>query len=52
MIWDIREKLNSGLRCYAECGGLMYLMDEIQNVKGDKSFDMVGFFKGKGIYVR
>ncbi|MBV4425340.1 cobyrinate a,c-diamide synthase [Clostridium tyrobutyricum] len=47
MIWDIREKLNSGLRCYAECGGLMYLMDEIQNVKGDKSFDMVGFFKGK-----
>ena len=37
---DIQEKLNSGLHCYAECGGLMYLMGSIDGV------ETVGFFKG------
>lgn len=38
---SIRESLNSGLPCYAECGGLMYLMESIDG------YETVGFFKGK-----
>lgn len=40
MLHSIREKLNSGLKCYAECGGLMYLMENIDG------FETVGFFNG------
>ena len=38
---SIREALESGLRCYGECGGLMYLTEAIDDVP------MVGFFSGK-----
>ncbi|MBN1056273.1 cobyrinate a,c-diamide synthase [Clostridium botulinum] len=38
---SIKEALDSGLRCYAECGGLMYLTEEIDG------YEMVGFFNGK-----
>lgn len=40
MLKDIKEKLNNGLRCYAECGGLMYLTEAIDGKKA------VGFFSG------
>jgi cobyrinic acid a,c-diamide synthase len=46
MLLDIRKKLDSGLRCYAECGGLMYLMDALQGTGGE-ILDTVGFFHGK-----
>lgn len=39
----ILEKLSAGMPCYAECGGLMYLTNEIENLEGDK-YPMVGFF--------
>lgn len=37
---SIKESLDSGLRCFAECGGLMYLTENIDGT------EMVGFFKG------
>jgi len=40
---SIDEALNSGLRCYAECGGLMYLTKSIEGAQ------MVGFFDGESI---
>ena len=41
MIESIKSSLESGLACYAECGGLMYLTEQIDNIK------TVGFFNGK-----
>jgi len=41
MLKSIRDELNAGLRCYAECGGLMYLTEAIDGK------ETVGFFKGE-----
>lgn len=41
MLNSIRNALNSGIRCYAECGGLMYLTESIDGR------ETVGFFKGE-----
>ena len=43
---EIREKLERGLPVIAECGGFMYLHDEICDKEGN-SYPMVGFVKGK-----
>lgn len=40
MLSSIKDALNSGINCYAECGGFMYLMDTMEGE------NMVGFFRG------
>ncbi len=40
MLNSIRKALNGGVKCYAECGGLMYLTESIDGV------ETVGFFNG------
>jgi cobyrinic acid a,c-diamide synthase len=50
--WELREEIRglaiSGLPVYAECGGLMYLGNEIQTVDG-KGFRMVGVIPVKTV---
>lgn len=43
---DIRSKASLGLPIYAECGGLMYLSQEITDLKGRK-FTMIGLLNAK-----
>lgn len=42
---SIREALTSGLPYYAECGGLMYLVETLVDFDG-KKYEMVGWLKG------
>ena len=42
---DLKEKLNQGMPCIAECGGFLYLLEQLQGT--DKSFyPMVGLLEG------
>lgn len=43
--YDILKKAKQGLPVYAECGGLMYLVERLIDFKG-RSFPMAGLFKG------
>jgi len=45
---DIRRRLEEGLPCYAECGGLLYLTERIVTADG-KKYPMVGFFDGQAV---
>lgn len=46
MLNSIKTALASGLRCYAECGGLMYLTESIEGL------DTVGFIEGRSEMTR
>lgn len=46
MLNSIKENLEKGLKCYSECGGLMYLTEAIESIDGQQVFQTVGFFKG------
>ncbi len=48
MLKSIKSELNNGLKCYAECVGLMYLTESISTLDG-KEFNTVGYFKGKSV---
>ncbi len=49
MLSDIRKKVRSGLPVLAECGGFLYLLDEIED-KDKRSYEMAGVIKGKTYY--
>ncbi len=44
----LKEELNSGLVCFAECGGFMYLLAEICSEAGECQ-SMVGYFPGRAV---
>ena len=46
MLKDIKEKVSSGLPCMAECGGFMYLHEEMENANGNVT-KMAGVIKGR-----
>ena len=43
---NLKEKLNNGMPCLAECGGFMYLHEYLEDKEGT-TFPMVGILKGK-----
>lgn len=46
---SIKEALAQGMPCIAECGGFMYLHEQMENTRGE-SFPMVGSVLGKAYY--
>ncbi|AEB76981.1 cobyrinic acid a,c-diamide synthase [Clostridium botulinum] len=48
LLMDIKKSLDNGIRCYAECGGLMYLMSSFieKDYGKEVGYNMVNFFKG------
>ena len=46
---SIKEAIKAGLPTLAECGGFMYLMEEIEAQNGE-SESMVGYFNGKATW--
>ncbi|WP_434309108.1 cobyrinate a,c-diamide synthase [Hominifimenecus sp. rT4P-3] len=46
---QIREALEAGIPCVAECGGFLYLQKELEDMK-TFSHEMVGFLPGKGYH--
>ncbi|MCA0869247.1 cobyrinate a,c-diamide synthase [Seohaeicola saemankumensis] len=47
LLTDIRTRLQAGLPCYAECGGLMYLCDSV-TMRGHTQ-PMVGLIPGRAV---
>ncbi len=43
---SIKDALSDGLPCLAECGGFMYLMDQVTDLKGNP-YRMAGYLKGE-----
>ncbi|MGB4440317.1 MAG: cobyrinate a,c-diamide synthase [Sedimentibacter sp.] len=46
MLKDLKEKINSGLPTFAECGGYMYLLKSFKD-EDNKEYDLVGIADGQ-----
>ncbi len=49
MMKEIRDALNNGMPGLAECGGFLYLHEELENME-KQVFPMVGIIKGRAFY--
>ncbi|MEG1256797.1 cobyrinate a,c-diamide synthase [Clostridium sp.] len=47
MLQSIKEALNNGVKCYAECGGLMYLTKSIDGSEAVGFFEGISYMTGK-----
>lgn len=47
---SVREAIQNGLPCIAECGGFLYLQDSLEG-KDKKQYEMAGVIRGNGIAV-
>ena len=47
---DVREKLEGGLPCIAECGGFLYLLEFMEDMEGN-CFPMAGYLPGQAKYM-
>ncbi len=48
---SIRDALRQGLPCMAECGGFLYLQEELEDLEGN-SYAMVGALPGRSFYTK
>lgn len=46
---SIRSALNAGIPCIAECGGFLYLQEQLRDQEG-RAWPMAGYLKGTGTY--
>ena len=44
---EIRQKAEEGMPILAECGGYLYLLEELEDERGN-GYEMAGVFQGKG----
>ena len=43
---SVKQALSSGMPCMAECGGFLYLQEEMEDPEG-RHYKMADFFAGK-----
>lgn len=43
----IKEAVTGGMPLIAECGGFLYLMDRVTDIKNEKSYEMAGMISGE-----
>lgn len=48
LLQEIKKRSEEGMPIYAECGGLMYLGSELENLEGE-FFQMTGILNGKSV---
>lgn len=46
---SVKQALSSGMPCMAECGGFLYLQEEMEDPEG-RHYKMAGFLPGKSFY--
>lgn len=49
---DVKDKIESGMPCIAECGGFLYLHDKIESAEHGEFYKMTGVIKADAIYKR
>ncbi len=47
MLSDVKKRVEEGLPSVFECGGFIYLHEQVFDLRGESEYGMVGFVKGK-----